>query len=156
MPSLFAKRLVLFTLASACALPLYAFRCVFTLVKDSCWKDFDVTVAVKEVRTDKPLFSLSVAKGESWSRKEFACEAGAEIIYSATFSPSIWKGSEGKTYLAQRFWSLPTAIKAGETAWEIPVCFPGAFAEVPLPATAGSNCACNFDAVPAIPATKVP
>lgn len=136
--------------------PLFAFPCIFTLLKDSCWTDFNVTVVVTDVLTDKPVLSITVPKGQSWGRQSFECQPSQKLIYSATFNPIIWEGTEDKVYYAQQYWSLPEAFTTKQKAWEIPVCYPAAFSEVPLPATGGANCRCDFNTVPAIPPVIVP
>ena len=143
----------------SCALfstQLLAFPCIFTLVKDSCWTNFNVTVVVTDVQSNKPIASITVPKGKSWDRQTFECQPGQKIIYSATFNPVIWEGSEGRVYNAQHYWALPDSFTSSQKAWEIPVCYPSAFAEVPMPATGSGNCRCDFLSVPPIPPVIVP
>ena len=129
----------------------FSFPCYLTLAKDSCWTNYDVTVIVTDANTNQQLVSLNIPKGQSWTRQPFSCEPKQKLMYQATFEPTIWEGQEGKKYMALRYWFMPEAIKADQSAWEIPVCFPADFSEVPLPADATANCQCNFKDIPAIP-----
>lgn len=150
------KRKVAFITGALFSTQILAFPCIFTLVKDSCWTDFNVTVVVTDVQTNKPIMSITAPKGKSWQRQSFECQPGQKLVYSATFNPVIWEGTEGRVYHAQQYWSLPESHTAKQAAWEIPVCYPAAFSEVPLPATGGENCRCDFLSVPAIPTVIVP
>jgi hypothetical protein len=127
-----------------------AFTCYVTLVKDSCWTSYNVTVDVLEAASDKTILTMTVPEGKSWVRESFNCEPGQKLVYRAQFSPVFWESEKGKTYPAKSYWSLPGTINAGETAWEVPICYPEAFAAVPLPPKATSNCRCDFSAVPAL------
>jgi hypothetical protein len=128
-----------------------AFPCFFTLVKDSCWTDYTVTVNVTDVDTNQTIISVSVPEGQTWVRQPFTCQPSQKIVYTATFEPAIWENSEGVIYKAKRYWALPSTITPKQKAWEVPVCFPAAFAEVPFPPKVIGNCKCDFSSVPAIP-----
>ena len=125
-----------------------AFPCYFTLAKDSCWTNYDVKVVVVDAGTDKPIITVDVPKGKSWTRQTFNCQPGQKLMYQASFQPSFWQSEAGKTYMALRYWSLPAEISPKQSAWEIPVCFPQAFSEVPFPPTATGNCKCDFKVIP--------
>ncbi|MDI9818330.1 MULTISPECIES: hypothetical protein [unclassified Legionella] len=131
---------------------LFAFPCFFTLVKDNCWTNYDVKVDVIDTSTNKSVITVEVPKGKSWVRQSFSCEPAQKFLYKASYQPVFWQSEVGKTYSSLRYWSLPASIGKGETAWNIPVCFPAAFAEVPFPpdATTG-NCECDFSRIPAPP-----
>ena len=129
---------------------LQAFPCFVTLVKDSCWTNYDVSVNVIGTATGNVITTVTVPKGQSWARGTFNCEPLEGLAYKATFSPVIWKTDTGKVYSARRDYSLPAEIKAGETAWNINLCYSADFAEVPLPPTADSNCQCSMDGIPPI------
>ncbi|STX28651.1 periplasmic protein [Legionella beliardensis] len=134
---------------------LFAFQCYFTLVKDSCWTDYSVTVNVMDVANNSTAVTVTAPKGQSWARQGFTCQPGQEFLYKATFEPYIWSSEKGEVYTAINYWTLPKAPKPGESAWEIPVCYPQAFSAVPLPPQATNNCACDFSKVPAIPPKKL-
>ena len=141
----------------SCALfssKLLAFSCFYTLVKDSCWTDYTVTVVVTNVDTNKKLVTVTVPKGQSWARQAFSCEPNEKLNYTATFEPTIWENGKGALYKAQHYWALPDEPTAKQKAWDIPVCYPSAFAEVPFPPAAGGNCKCDFKSVPPIPPVK--
>lgn len=133
---------------------LYAFDCYFTLVKDSCWANYEVTVNVVDAVANKRLTTVVVPKGQSWARNQFTCMPNQNLMYYATFSPIIWQSKKDKIYQAKKYWILPKAPKEGELAWNIPVCFSREFSEVPFPPDASGNCQCDFDSVPAIKLTK--
>jgi len=130
---------------------IFAFPCFFTLVKDSCWTDYDVTVTVHDVINEQTILTVTVPKGKSWVREAFTCQPNQKLKYTAIFSPAIWENSEGKVYNAQHYWALPETITAAQKAWDIPVCYPEAFAEVPFPPKASGNCKCDLNSIPPIP-----
>lgn len=131
--------------------PLMAFPCFFTLAKDSCWIDYDVTVVVTDADTSQQVLSINVPKGKSWTRQAFTCQTNQKLLYTATFEPTIWDNGKDAVYSAQHYWALPSAPTSKEKAWEIPVCYPAAFAAVPFPPNVSGNCQCDFDSIPAIP-----
>lgn len=130
---------------------LFAFSCFLTFVKDTCWTNYNVNMLVLDATTGNELFSMTIPKGQTWVRQPFVCQPGQKLMYNATFTPVIWQGEEGRVYKTQHYWALPNAPKPKEKAWEIPVCFPKAFAEVPFPPQAVGNCQCSFKDVPLIP-----
>jgi hypothetical protein len=134
---------------------LLAFQCYFTLVKSNCWADYSVTVNVVDVANNNTVLTIVAPKGQLWARQLFTCQSSQEFLYKATFEPYIWENEKGEVYNAINYWTLPSAIKAGESAWEISVCYPKAFSAVPLPPKATNNCACDFSQVPAIPPKKL-
>lgn len=135
---------------------LFAFPCTFTFVKDTCWQDYEVNMLVFDVMDPKPMLSVTVPKGKSWVRQEAECKKNQHINYSATFSPTIWKGQEKKIYYVKKTWTLPEEIKTGDSSWEVRLCFPQDFAKVPLPPTATSKCVCDYESIPVIPPAKLP
>lgn len=128
--------------------PLMAFPCYFTLIKDNCWLNYDVTVQVTDASTGKPVTSVEVPKGSTWERISFTCQAGQKFNYSAVFKPEIWQGAADKVYTATHYWFLPDSPKPTEAAWDIQVCFPKNFSGVPIPDKSTGNCAC--EGVPAV------
>ncbi len=144
------KKIILLSIALAFSPAASAHTCFFTLVKDSCWTNYDVTVDVTNASTSKSLFNISVPKGKSWTRKKFSCDAAESFNYSATFSPVFWQADKGKHFSGKRTWTLPQKMKQGDTAWDITVCYPEQFSEVPLPPTADSKCNCDTQSIPAV------
>lgn len=142
------KRLSASFLCALVSTQVFAFPCYFTLVKDSCWANYDLKVVVMDANLNKPLVTVEVPKGKSWTRQGFTCQPGQKLMYQASYQPTFWKSEQGKTYMALRYWSLPAEISKKDTAWDIPVCFAAAFAEVPFPPDATGNCVCNFSGIP--------
>ena len=126
----------------------WAFTCYYTLAKDSCWTNYEVTVDVIDASNLKKVFSLTVPKGKSWGRAEFTCTEAQSLLYYSRYSPVFWQSEQGKTYPALRNWTLPGKINPGDLAWTIPVCFPRDFSQVPLPPDAKGNCKCDFANIP--------
>ena len=128
---------LLMLLVSACfAMQAQAFPCFLTMVKDSCWSDYNVTIAAMDATTGKQITSVLIPQGKSWTRVQF--------------TPVFWENDKGKSYAGQRQWTLPEAIKEGDTAWNITMCYPAQFSQVPLPPGANSNCKCNMDEIPPV------
>lgn len=128
--------------------PAWSFTCYYTLAKDNCWTDYNVSVDVVDVATSKVLFTLNVPAGTSWGRQEFSCHPLQNLVYIAKFSPLFWQNDAGKTYPALRSWTLPAKTNPGDLAWTIPVCYASDFSQVPLPPDAKGNCACDFSNIP--------
>lgn len=136
-------------LAILCSTASWSFTCYFTLAKDSCWvKKYTVTVNVIDEKTSKVLTTVTVPADTPWARQEFSCEPSQELKFTATFTPIIWAKDKDTVYPGQDFRNLPAAIKPGETAWNISVCYPSFFAEVPLPPDATTKCKCDFSSIP--------
>ncbi|MDP3269368.1 MAG: hypothetical protein Q8M40_10010 [Legionella sp.] len=129
-------------------IPVWAINCFFTLAKDSCWTGYNVVVDVIDARTNQILTTVTVPAEKSWTRQSFVCEPSQKLMYHARFTPVFWQSDEGKTYLAKRFWSLPSIINQGDSAWNLSVCFASDFALVPFPPNATGNCACDFKDIP--------
>jgi hypothetical protein len=134
----------------------WAFTCYYTLAKDNCWKTYDVTVDVSDGATGAILTSVTIPKGELWVRKAFSCQPSQTLVYSARYEPIFWAQDKGKTYPSLRSWPLPQVINPGDSAWNISVCYPSAFASVPMPPQATNNCQCDFDSIPVIPPKQLP
>lgn len=132
----------------------YAFICYITIVKDSCWKNYNVTVKATDGATGAEAVSVTVPLGEPWARQQFECTAGETLALEAQFSPVFWSSDEGRIFPAQRYWKLPTAIENGITGWNVTVCYPKWFANVPMPPEASSKCVCDTDSIPPIPPLK--
>lgn len=143
----FAVSLLLTALTSQ----VYAFQCYLTLVKDSCWTNYDVKVTAINAKNNTTVTQVEVPKGKSWTRQAFDCEPAMRLMYKATFAPEFWESDQGKVYSAIRYWTLPGEIKKDQSAWDIPVCFPSAFSAVPFPPDATNNCKCDFFSIPPVP-----
>lgn len=133
---------------------LHAFTCFFSFVKDSCWKDYAVTVVATDILTGKEVVTVTIDKGQMWSRKEFTCHSSQSFEFISTFTPVIWDKDAGKKYPGKSSWTLPAKIDEGKTAWNLTVCFPKEFSEVPVPPTSGSECKCMGDTLPPVDAPK--
>ncbi|KTD74174.1 hypothetical protein [Legionella tucsonensis] len=129
--------------------------CYYTLVKDNCWTDYNVSVDVMDAVTAKVLTTVTVPAKKSWIRQTFPCTPGQKLIYEAQFSPVFWQNDVGKTYIAKNYWSLPHSINPGDSAWNVTVCFSSDFSLVPLPPKGSGNCSCDFSDIPAIPPKKI-
>lgn len=144
------KQLLITTLSFLFTTPLWSFTCYFTLAKDNCWTKYSVSVDVIDANTAQVLKTIVVPAGQSWTRDSFICKPGQKLKYHTQFTPVIWESDKGKIYPAKDYWSLPAAIAAGSTAWELSVCYPSDFSELPMPPEATSNCSCNFAVIPAL------
>lgn len=144
------RKSIISLLLTSITAPVYAFPCFFTLAKDNCWTNYDVTVRVFDSVTNQTLLNIEVPDGQSWARGQFECHTAQSLMYQATFKPIFWQADEGKKYMALRYWFLPGSIGQGVTAWEIPVCFPADFSAVPFPPEAEGSCKCDFTGIPAV------
>lgn len=141
-------RLIILSLSLIFSSSIWSFKCFYTLAKDSCWKDYNVSVEVTDSNTLKKLFTVDIPAGTMWVRKEFTCTASQGFLYVAKFTPSFWESEKDKPYPALRNWTLPSQINPGDLAWTLSVCFPGDFSQVPLPPKARGNCQCDFKSIP--------
>ncbi|KTD12056.1 periplasmic protein [Legionella gratiana] len=148
-------RLFIFILSFIASCSLWAFTCYYTLAKDNCWTKYNVTVQVIDGLTEKVLITPTVPAGKSWVRETFSCSVAQSLMFRAQFSPVFWENDKDKVYVSKRFWPLPGTINPGDSAWNISVCFPADFTQVPLPPEATSNCTCDFDSIPVIPPKKI-
>ncbi len=128
----------------------WSFDCYYTLAKDSCWTNYNVSVNVIDGTTSTNLVTVNAPAGTAWVRQKFSCQPTQKLMYIAQFTPVFWQADIGKTYSATRYWFMPEAINSGDSAWNIPVCFPADFALVPLPPDAKGDCKCDFSVIPDI------
>lgn len=128
-----------------------AFNCFLTLVKDSCWTDYSVTVDLTNMMTSKSMIKATAPKGKTYIRQAFQCEADTSFDFSATFLPIIWEADKGRVYKGKVSWALPKKLTKGDTAWNITMCFPEQFTAVPAPVTSTGNCICDTTHLPAVP-----
>ncbi|KTD66204.1 hypothetical protein [Legionella spiritensis] len=130
--------------------PLYAFPCFMTLVKDSCWLNYNVKVVVQDAVANKEVLTITVPKGKKWARERFECQPAQKFMYFASFTPTIWENQEDLVYRAKRYWFMPGSIGEGDTAWNIPICYARDFAGTPFPPDATGNCVCDFSDIPEV------
>ncbi|EHL32839.1 hypothetical protein [Legionella drancourtii] len=150
------RKLLVLSVSWLFSSPLWAITCYYTLAKDNCWLKYNVTVDVMDALSAKVLATVTVPAGKSWTRVTFPCETnGQKLMYRAQFSPSIWDSEKGKVYMAKNYWSLPNGVKEGDSAWNVSVCYPSDFSEVPMTPEATSSCACDFSSIPEIPPKKL-
>lgn len=128
----------------------YAFNCYFTAAKDNCWLNYSVTISVIDAKTNKTLQTVVIGAGEPWQRIQFNCQPGQNLNFQASFFPVFWQGDEGKTYSAKQYKLLPSSPNAGQTAWNVSICYSGDFAGVPIPPQATGNCGCDFKSIPGL------
>ena len=145
------RRFAVFGFGVCCSLQTHAFSCFLTMVKDSCWTNYDVSVTVKNTATNAPVAMITIPKDKSWAREEVTCQPMESFSMEASYSPVFWESDEGKVYPARREWLLPKEIEKGQTAWSLTVCYPAEFSEVPLPPDAKGNCACDTSVIPPVP-----
>ena len=100
--------------------------------------------------------TINILKNFSTINPSIVLKPGNTIALAAKFSPVFWEGDDGKTFQGQRYWKLPDVIKPGETGWNVTVCFPAQFADVPAPPAGNSHCHCNFTNIPKIVPPKLP
>lgn len=132
----------------------YAFPCYLTFIKNSCWKNYTVTVDVIDTKNNKKMATITVPINGQWARGQFECASTQTFGFVASFSPSIWESDVGKTYNATHYWSPPVGVVAGEVAWNIGMCFPNDFSEVPMPPDSTGKCVCDKSNIPPIEVKK--
>jgi len=144
-------RLIACALLALVSSSTFAFKCYITVIKDSCWKNYNVNVAVLDaVESDRVIKQVSVPKGTPWARDTFDCQPNQQLKMQATFTPVFWEADSGKKYDGLKYWTLPAQIGKGETAWNLTICYPNKFAEVPLPLDAQSHCVCDASKIPPV------
>jgi len=122
--------------------------CYFSLVKGACWKDYTVTVDIMDAVSGKKLVSVTIPENKVWGREKFSCSASQSLSFDAYFTPTIWEADKNKHYSGKSTWMLPAKLEKGKTAWNVTLCFPREFSEVPAPPTATNDCACEIDKLP--------
>lgn len=130
-----------------------AFQCYLTLMKDSCWTNYNVTVTVTDTKTNQVLTTVIVAQGSQWYRQSFTCQPGQNLMFQATFLPVFWQSDQGRVFSGSHYWQLPAAVQGNDTAWNVPLCYPADFSEVPLPPDATGNCQCSTKGIPPLEAS---
>ncbi len=128
----------------------FAMQCYLTLMQGKCWHGYKITIsAVDSISGDeliKPV-TLEGKKGDSndkfWKRVPFECKAKQGISLKASFSPPIWSADKDKAYPGSETIYLPETVKKDIFAWNVPICYPSAFENIPLPPSADANCDCD-------------
>ncbi len=126
---------------------LEAFPCYVTVVKDSCWLNYDVTIMVSNMVTQAVVTNVLIPKGQTWARQEFTCQPNQKFLYAASFQPIIWQNDAGKSYRGLRSWGLPVEFDSTSVAWELKLCYASDFSETPLPPQSEGHCQCDFTKV---------
>lgn len=144
------RKLMMIVLGMCQLTQVHAFPCYVTLIKDSCWVNYEVRVNVIDVMGDKPLMTLTIPKGKTWVRQEFVCQPKQSVRLTATFSPPIWQQDAGKVYKGTRFWTFPEEVAPNQGAWNLNLCYSKHFAGMPLTPTNTGNCVCDASVVPII------
>ncbi len=137
-------RIRLLILLTVCYSQTFAFTCYATLMKGECWKNYDVSITMRDGATTKVIMQAELKKETLWVRKKFECNPGQSLGFTATFSPKIWKDNKDERYYKKSFISLPETIKSTDSAWEVSVCFPREFSEVPIPPESSGDCSCKI------------
>jgi hypothetical protein len=127
-----------------------AIQCFFTLVKDSCWKNYNVNVDLMNASNGKKIISMIVPEGQSWLRQPFTCSPGDTLSLQATFNPAFWESEADKVYSGKNYWGLPKVLAEGEVAWNVTICYPKDFSEVPMPPDANGKCKCDLSSIPSV------
>lgn len=135
----------LLLLLTLCSQHVFAFTCYVTFMKGNCWKDYDVTIYVKDGASEKVITQGTLEKNTLWNRKSFDCQPSQFLGFSATFSPKIWKNNKKSMYYKKSFVYLPEEVKKNASAWEVPICFSQNFSEVPIPPQATTECGCTIE-----------
>ena len=135
---------------SSLSLSAYATGCFITIAKDRCWDKYEVTVIAKNANGLSLVKTLSIPKGQPWVREKFECSPGETLAMEATFSPVFWAEDKSKLFPAKRYWSMPATLQDGAIGWNLTVCFPADFEDVPIPPELHTNCGCDLGAIPKI------
>ena len=138
---------------SLCLLSSHAFAidCYITVMQGTCWKNYDITITALDAMSSEPIASPITLSGKNpnklndfWKRIPFKCKPKQGIKFQATFSPPIWENNKGKAYPSVETIYLPETIDKGIFAWNIPICYPKGFDNVPIPpAYSGTECNCD-------------
>lgn len=117
--------------------------CQVHLTKPACWQKFDVKIMLLNGTTLKVLDTYHL-KDNPVLTKKFDCKPGEVITFASSFDPSIWHNDKYKIFNAQGSWQVPQTLKKGISAWQVNICFPDAFQDVPMPITTQpETCTCN-------------
>lgn len=128
---------------------VFSVNCVATIVKDSCWKDFQVDVSIYDSITNSLLTTITVPKDKSWARGLFSCQPNQVFRILGVYSPSIFENENTQVYMKRNI-TLPSIAPKIGVEWAFNICFGVDFAKLPLPPTSLGNCQCQFDQIPEV------
>jgi hypothetical protein len=148
------RKEVAFMFALMVPMQAESFPCFFTVVKDSCWTKYNVEVNLIVSSTAKTLTTVNVVDGQIWGRQAFACQPGDIYSFSASFTPVFWQSDKNKKYKSLTHYQLPVSVSQGDTAWNVTLCYPRDFSEVPYPPEASGDCVCDTSKVAPAYASK--
>jgi hypothetical protein len=127
----------------------YALDCYMTIVKSYAWQNYNLTVAVNNAENGTKLGEVTVPQGKLWNREKFTCSLGVTLALEARFSPEIWSGDKDKVFNAIRMWKLPkNPSNPNALGWNLTVCYPKSFSDVPTPPQGNGEFECDLQAVP--------
>lgn len=121
------------------------------MVKSKCWADYEISTNITDANSGEQLLSIIIPDNKLWIRKKFECHAGQSLNYTASFDPVFWASDQGKIFNGAQQTKLPDHINADETAWNITICYPTQFENIPMPPEAKSSCTCDLSQVPPVP-----
>lgn len=125
-------------------------ECYLTVVKNDCWKTYNVDVTLTDLASKEKIVSLRAPSGKLWSRDKFTCTLGKVLEYSATYSPVFWQTDQGKVFYSNKYWTLPESLAENQAALNITICFPEQFVGTPIPPDATAKCKCDTSVAPEI------
>ncbi|MBS0358593.1 MAG: hypothetical protein JSS53_04935 [Proteobacteria bacterium] len=131
------------------------FQCEVWVARNTCWKDFNVSVHLLDYSNLKTIATIEFPKvtdnkpqeSDFFVKKEFDCNSVDVITFKSNFSPAIWKGTDKETYSGRRVWSVPAKIKK-KMVWHVDACFSDDFVGVPTPIRGQKDCRCIYPEVP--------
>ncbi|OGV27949.1 MAG: hypothetical protein A3E88_06940 [Legionellales bacterium RIFCSPHIGHO2_12_FULL_35_11] len=139
------KYILLFFIFSS---PVSAVTCYITIVKASCWNNYNLEVTVRDANTLKKIADVNVYQSSLWIRQEFPCQPGLTLSLEATFNPVFWSSDDGRVFKATKFWKLPDTATGNTIGWNLTVCFPEWFSDVPIPPEDSGKCVCDISKIP--------
>jgi hypothetical protein len=143
------KNLWKYLIAVLIASNAYALDCVITSVKNSCWKDYEATITLRDVQTKQDITTFKIPKDQMWGRTTISCHPGQILDAKVSFSPDIWEGDGSKVYYSKRIWTLPGRAPGREFSWTLNMCFADDFSRMPEPIKS-KGCFCDPKAAPPI------
>jgi hypothetical protein len=138
-----------FCVLCAISFNLFAFPCYLSVVKSSCWNDYNVSIDLIDVSNEKNITHVAIPQDKLWGRESFECSPRQTFRFEAQFNPDIWENDAQKKFKGKRYWSLPLSTDQA-VAWNITICYPDDFSEVPTPRVAG-KCGCDRSILPTLP-----
>jgi|GEM_PF-741500 len=122
----------------------FAVNCKIIVAKNTCWNNYEIKVRMLDALTLKEYAVIDVPKGQHYTVKEMQCESGKQVFFRASFKPVIWQNQKGDFYQTKRFWDVPQALVKDAKHWEVKLCFPRDFDNVPIPPGDLHDCQCKF------------